>query len=291
MSETARAHLIHAFRKVLRPLVKILIRSGVRFDEFAEVIKGVYIESAIRDGIGRDGPLTRSRVALVTGITRSDVDRFVDNESLLAPPPPTHATTLTEVLHLWNTDPRYLGPFGVPLEIDFDTTPGRCFTELVRRVDEKADAALILEELQRSGVVVPSGERYYKVLSRTYVMPEPMSPVMLEHLGNTLTNLAETLEYNMSEDPDAPKRLERSVFADNGLEASTLPAFEKFARARVQQLISDLDDWLARFGRILEDDAPRVTTGISIFHYVKPIIQNQPLAELVAKEPQEGSSK
>ena len=41
MSDTARAHLIHAFRKVLRPLVKILIRAGVRYDEFSEVIKGV----------------------------------------------------------------------------------------------------------------------------------------------------------------------------------------------------------------------------------------------------------
>ncbi len=283
MTDTARAHLIHAFRKVLRPLVKILIRAGVRYDEFAEVIKGVFIESAIRDGLGRAGPLTRSRVALVTGITRGDVDRFVDNESLLAAPPPTHATTLTEVLHLWNTDPRYLGPFGVPLEIDFDSTPDRCFVDLVERVDAKANAGVILEELRRSGVVTASGERFFKVLSRTYVMPEAMSAVMLEHLGNTLTNLAETLEFNMG-DPEAPKRLERSVFADNGLEESSIPEFQKFARARVQQLIVDLDDWLARYGRILNDDAPRVATGISIFHYINPIRTQKTLAELVDGE-------
>jgi hypothetical protein len=284
MSDTARAHLIHAFRKVLRPLVKILIRAGVRYDEFAEVIKGVFIESAIRDGLGRAGPLTRSRVALVTGITRGDVDRFVDNESLLAAPPPTHATTLTEVLHLWNTDPRYLGPFGVPLEIDFENTPDRCFVDLVERVDPKADPGLILEELRRSGVVVASGEQFFKVLSRTYVMPEAMSPVMLEHLGKTLTNLAETLEFNMG-DPDAPKRLERTVFADNGLEESSIPAFEKFARARVQQLIVDLDDWLARYGRVLDVAAPRVATGISIFHYIDPIRVQKTLSELVDQEP------
>jgi hypothetical protein len=59
MSDTARAHLIHAFRKVLRPLVKILVRAGVRHDEFVEVIKGVYVESAVRDGTGQAGPLTR----------------------------------------------------------------------------------------------------------------------------------------------------------------------------------------------------------------------------------------
>lgn len=266
MSDTARAHLVYAFRKVLRPLVKILIRAGVRYDEFTEVLKGVYVESAIRDGLGKAGPVTRSRVALVTGVTRRDVDRYVDDESLLAPPPPTHATVLTEVLHLWNTDPRYLGPYGVPLEIDFDSTPGRCFADLVMRVDEKTDPGLILEDLKRSGVVQSSGERYFKVTSRTYVMPENMSPVMLEHFGNTLSNLARTLQFNM-DDVDTQKRLERTVFADNGLTPESLPQFEKFARARVQQLIADIDDWLANNGDAGLDPRRRVQTGISIFHY------------------------
>ena len=85
-------------------------------------------------------------------------------------------------------------------------------------------------------------------------------------------------------DPDAPKRLERSVFADNGLEESSLPAFEKFARARVQQLIADLDDWLAKNGRILSDDAPRVATGISVFHYMSPVVKQRSLAEIVDAE-------
>ncbi|MFM1886690.1 MAG: hypothetical protein RL026_1847, partial [Pseudomonadota bacterium] len=118
MNDNVRAHLIHAFRKVLRPLVKILVRAGVRYDEFIEVIKGVYVESAIRDGVGHDGPLTRARVAIMTGVPRRDVDRYIDDETLLAAPPPTRASIITEVLHLWNTDPQYLGPYGLPMEID-----------------------------------------------------------------------------------------------------------------------------------------------------------------------------
>jgi hypothetical protein len=34
MADSARAHLIFSFRKVLRPLIKILIRAGVTYDEF-----------------------------------------------------------------------------------------------------------------------------------------------------------------------------------------------------------------------------------------------------------------
>jgi uncharacterized protein DUF6502 len=286
MSDTARAHLIHAFRKVLRPLVKILIRAGVRYDEFSEVIKGVFIESAIRDGLGRAGPLTRSRVALVTGITRSDVDRFVDNESLLAPPPPTHATTLTEVLHLWNTDPRYLGPFGVPLEIDFDSTPGRCFLDLVMRVDASADAAYILEELVRTGVVVPSGN-YLKVISRSYVIADLMSPQALEYFGNTLASLAQTLEYNMSQSPDG-KRLQRSVIADRGFPKAEIRDFDAFLKVRVQQMLTDVDDWIGqRTAKWDVDDAECIATGLTAFHYVENTTTSEPtLAEVIGKSPE-----
>ncbi len=281
MTDTARAHLVHAFRKVLRPLVKILIRAGVRYDEFVEVIKGVFVESAIRDGLGRVGPLTRSRVSLVTGVARRDVDRYVDDESLLRPPAPTHAATLTEVLHLWNTDRAYLGPYGVPLEIDFEKTKGRCFRDLVLRVDRTADPHLILDELLRSGVVAMSGEKFLKVLSRTYVMPEAMSAVMLEHFGNTLTNLANTLSFNMDEEKPV-KRLERSVFADNGLTEEQMPEFEKYARERVQALIADIDDWLAQNGTVTEvSKVPPIDTGISIFHYIKEPAALPTLADLI----------
>jgi Family of unknown function (DUF6502) len=267
MTDTARAHLVHAFRKVLRPLVKILIRAGVRYDEFVEVIKGVFVESAIRDGLGRGGPLTRARVALVTGVTRREVDRYVDDADLLAPPPATQAAILTEVLHLWNTDPAFLGPYGVPLEIDFDSTRGRSIKDLVAKVDPTVDARVIVDDLLRSGVVVQSGERFFKVLSRTYVMPEAMSPEMLEHFGKTLTNLANTLQFNM-DDTQSGKRLERAVFADNGLNATNLADFEKFARERVQQLISDLDDWLAHHGKDETTSDVQFDTGVSVFHYV-----------------------
>jgi hypothetical protein len=284
MSDTARAHLVHAFRKVLRPLVKILIRAGVRYDEFVEVIKGVFVESAIRDGIGRAGPLTRGRVALVTGITRRDVDRYVDNEGLLAPPAPTHATTLTEVLHLWNTDPRYLGPYGVPLEIDFDSTPGRCFADLVSRVDPIADAGIILEELTRSGIVTTSGERYLKVTSRSYVIDDLLSPQALEYFGTTLASMAQTLQHNMECSADR-KRLQRSVFADRGLPAELLPEFENFVKARVQQMLGDVDDWIGQnVAKWNADDDSMVETGLTVFHYVGIRPEKATLAQIVSAD-------
>lgn len=268
MSDDARSHLFHAFRKVLRPLVKILIRAGVRHDEFAEVIKGVYVESAIRDGIGRDGPLTRARVSLTTGVPRRDVDRYIDNEALLKPPPPTHTTTLTEVLHLWHTDPVYLGPYGIPLEIDFDSTPGRNFVELVRRASAVAEPTEVFEDLLRSGAVVRSGEHFIKVLSRYYVVSDLLSPQALENFGSAMANLARTLEHNLGIE-GGRKLLQRSVIADRGLAASQMEEFDSYVKSRVQQMLEDVDDWLGKKGaQSPEASEPVIGTGVTVFHYV-----------------------
>lgn len=283
MSDEAHAHLLFAFRRILRPLVKILVRAGIRFDEFCETVKGVYVESAVRDGLGPLGRATRARIAFVTGVPRREVDRYVDDASLLAAPRPTEARTLTEVLHLWHTDPAYQGPYGVPLELDFAKRGSRSFAELVRRVDVNADPASILDELLRAGVVTGSVDRSVKVLTRAYVVPEPMSASMLEHFGSTIANLASTLEFNITEAGE--KRIERSVFADRGLPEDMIPQFDAYVRTRVDKLIEDIDDWL---GDMAKQPPPkgttRVDTGLTVFHYVRSRAADPPLSSVVGND-------
>jgi hypothetical protein len=49
MSDTYRGQLVHTLRKVLKPLVRILFRAGVRFDEFIELLRGIYVEVVVSD--------------------------------------------------------------------------------------------------------------------------------------------------------------------------------------------------------------------------------------------------
>ena len=94
------------------------MRAGIPYLEFREVLKGAYVEAAVRDGIkGHQGPLTTSMLSDFTGVPLADVNRFIDDPNLLAPPESTNGATITEVLHIWCTDPDYLGPYGLPLEL------------------------------------------------------------------------------------------------------------------------------------------------------------------------------
>jgi hypothetical protein len=284
MRPSAKAHLVFSFRKILRPLVKILIRAGVSYDEFREVVKATYIEVGVRDGVGQGVPVTRARVAGATGVPKHEVDRYVDDPALLAPPGPTNAAIIAEVLHLWNTDAKYLGPYGVPLEIDFESTPGKNLTELVHRADPMADPLVILEELLESGILVRVGDRYLKITARAFVLVDGMSPQMLEHMGNVMTNLANTLQYNMR-GPTTPKRIERVIFADNGLDPDSMTRFEEFADERVKAFIRDVDDWLGKNTNTYLDQQSVVQTGLSIFHYVNEPARYEDLREIIREVP------
>lgn len=266
----SREHLLQAVSRVLRPIIKILIRSGVRFDEFAELAKGVYVESAILDGLGLQTKPTRARVSVATGVPKRDVDKFIDNEGALPRPKPTLAGILVEVLQKWHTDPAYVGPYGIPLEIEFASPKGRCFEDLVALVDPRADPHEVLDELMRNKSVAYAGQKHLKALTRYFMMPEAMSKEQLEYFGKTIRRLANTLEFNMDPKRDT-KRLERFVVADRGVPPDVVPAFEAYARDRANEFLLDLDNWLSPYSaRGFGATGTVLNLGLNIFTFVEP---------------------
>ena len=277
----SRAQLLHALRRVLRPVVKVLIRAGIRFDEFSELARGVYVESALRDGLDHVVKPTRARVSMATGVSRHQVDYYLENEGALPSADPTLTNILTEVLQKWHTDPLYVGPYGIPLELEFEVPGGgRCVRNLVAMVDPKVSAGIVLEELIGVGSVTYSGEKHYRATSRYFMMPEPMSALQIEYFGNTLTRLTETLEFNMNP-KNSTKRLERFVVADRGLPADVVPKFEAYARDRATELLLDLDNWLTPYSASASPDEERVPTGLNLFIYAEPSPDERPLPTLV----------
>jgi hypothetical protein len=282
-SSASRAQLLHAVRRVLRPLIKVLIRAGVRFDELSELARGVYVESALRDGLDHAARPTRARVSMATGVSRHQVDYYLENEGALPSADPTLTNILTEVLQKWHTDPLYVGPYGIPLELEFEVPGGgRCIRNLVAMVNPKVSAGIVLEELISVGSVTYSGEKHYRAISRYFMMPEPMSAPQIEYFGNTLTRLAETLEFNMSP-KNSSKRLERFVVADRGLPPDVVPKFEAYAREKAIELLLDLDNWLTPYSApgSSDEESARIPTGLNVFLYVEPAPDERPLNTLV----------
>ena len=289
-SNEVRSYLIYALRRALRPIVRLLIRGGVRFDEFAHLARGVYVESAIRDGTGVAGIPSRARIAAATGIARRYVDKYIDNEGALPFADPTLMRLAVEVLQKWHSTPEYAGPYGIPLELQFDTPADRCIRSLVALVMPEADPRAALDELLHTGAVVPAGTRHFRAVSRSFMMPDAASPQVIEHVGRTLSRLGATLEYNM--DPNNPeKRLERRVTADRGLPLELVPEFEKYARNRAVDFLVELDNWLAPHTADETNMSERVDAGVNVFLYVESPFKDAPLTSLLARADQRRSDK
>ena len=284
MEKSSRDQLLYSFRRVLRPLIRILVRSGVRYDEFLDLVRGVYVETAVRDGVGDSAKLTRAKVSLSTGVPRRDVDRFIDHDGALPSPPRTLTATLSEVLNKWHTDPQFVGPYGIPLELEVRSQKTRSFSELVNTVDADANVHDVLEELVRLKTVVWSGDTHVRTISRAFIPVEEMSPAQLEFFGNALTRLANTLQFNLDR-RNSDKRLERSVISDRGLPRAVVPVFEKHVREKVSDLLVELDNWLSPYSADAGPGEDFERVGLAVFQFVDPVTDKTPLSDKVSDEP------
>ena len=277
----AGGHFLQALRRVLRPIIRLMIRVGIRYDEFADVARGAYVESAVRDGIGEIKHATRDQIAWATGISRERVDHYIESTKPLPVDGIAPISLMSEVLHRWYTDPQYQGPSGVPLEIEINAASAPSFHDLVKQIDAEAAPEPVLEELLRAGAVTHSGAQRVRAVTRCFIWPKGAFP-LFQYFGVTLAQLIETHEHNLTCTDAKKKRLERSVFAERGLSERLLPSFHAFAKDRADQFLTDLDDWLGGLAHSLaKETGPRMEAGVDVYFYVETPADTQDLTTLV----------
>lgn len=272
MADVVRIGLLSAYRRLLQPLVRILIRNGVSYYEFNEILKNVFVEVAERDFTIPGRKPSQSRIAILTGFSRKEVARQkAILESGNALEAASNLNRVTRVLVGWHSDPDYTGPYGMPIELPFESTSGPSFTDLVRRHSGDMAPRAMLDELMRVGAVEKLGSGTLKVLMRAYI-PESLNADALERFGEVVRNFVTTYEFNMEKPAPGSGRFERIVFADDGLRASLMPAFDRMVRLKGQQLLVELDNWLTSqelTAGARNKDEKRIKTGVGIYHFVE----------------------
>ncbi len=262
-----KSGLLAAFRQLLRPLIRILIRNGVAFGEFAEVAKTVYVESAAQDFRLPGRKPSGARIAILTGLTRKEVKRLSDKKDQILGGGTATLSRAGRVLAGWHSDSDFTGPYGIPLQLPFDSSNEPCFTELVRRYSGDMPARAMLEELVRVKAVDGSDETHLTVIERAYI-PYQLDPEQLARVGITIHDLAATLDFNLDPRRKVPGRFERRVYTTEGIEEKDFPEFRELVEKKGQQLLVTLDDWLSSKEKSAdqdETDVERIRTGVGIY--------------------------
>ena len=270
MSDSVKTGLLAAYAKLLRPLVRILLRHGVTYAEFSEVVKTSFVTIAAQEFRVPGKKMSKARIAIVTGLTRKEVQRLAAIDQKERFTLKTNLNRITRVLSGWHTDPEFTGPYGMPLEIRYDSEipNDTTFVKLVQQYSGDMTPRAMLDELLRVGAVVETDQNWFKVLRREFV-PDALAPDFLDRLGRGVHDFAHTIEENMQKKETKIGRFERYVAPELGLKASDLPDFDQYIRRKCQSLLEEINNWLSKKGTPNEERGDEVIhTGVGIYHYV-----------------------
>lgn len=269
MGQEVKNHLRRALSLMLKPLIRLLIAQGVTHAEFSETAKEVYVETALRH-FETEGKVNKSRVAILTGLTRKEVKNVVDR-ALTASEPERALSRPSRVLTGWYSDPSYQGPYGIPLELPYDgTEPGDpSFVSLVKAYSGDMAPRQMLNELIASGSVVEVEGRL-KAISRVF-MHSALSPQVVDRLGNIgyrfFSTAAKNVDAGQSE--GARNLFERSVFADDGCSEKIIQEFSDYLAKRGQSFLEEIDVWFSSRKDMHDPGEERLETGLYMLHYVE----------------------
>ncbi len=280
MSEQVQEHLRLALRRMLKPLVRLLISQGMSHAELSEAAKDAYVEMAIRYG-GEEKKINQSQIAILTGLTRKEVknvlSRALENDNV-----PIKQSRPTRVLTGWFNDPDYTGPYGIPIELVYDSAEDdeASFVKLVKTYSGDMAPRQMLNELIRSGCVLEVSKGRYKAIKRDY-QHKQLSPELIHRLGELGYRIFSTAATNIDTETLGRGYFDRNVFADEGCTDEVIDEFDAVIRVRGQELLEELDIWLAANQKKPRSGETTKNTGLYMIHYVETPSESQTLRELL----------
>ena len=284
MPDNVKTTLSVSLKRLLRPLVKIMLREGLTYSHFAAIAQMAFVESAAKDFAGRGMKSPASSVCALTGMTSDQVQQvIVEHEQFEASGIIDSTNPFARVLHGWHNDRAYVGPYGFPVDLPFETGPLN-FTALAGRHAPGVSPDTILQELRRVGAVTEVGSNIWKPLQQAYIEPS-LSPVNLKRMAALVESLLTTLENNTSDARANTDLFERTVTVDAPLSKSQLLELQAYMKTVGAQFLQRVDAFAAIDLRekmaVKPGEVADINVGLQCFLFVEHPADSTPLRDAI----------
>jgi hypothetical protein len=249
MNDTLIDTLAGSVRKLLRPLVRVLLRHGIPHQTFSEFAKQAYVDVAAEEFRLAGRKPSISRISLLTGLTRKEVSRRLREKEAPSKPAERY-NRAARVIRTWVREADFHDGSARPASLEVEGEGG--FAELVRRSGVDLPARAVLDELLRVGAVERTRTGRFRLVHRAYI-PHDGDADKLEILGTDVADLIAAIDHNMTS-PREEAFFQRKVAYDN-LVASCLPELRVRAGRRAQTLLEHLDRFMAEHDLDANPDA------------------------------------
>lgn len=268
--------LHRALYRILRPMARLLLRNGIPFAEFAELVRRAYVDAALEDFSDNRKKPTDSRAAVMTGLTRKEVKK--QREILAGEDDGSrgarHENRASRVVSGWVHDSAFQTGDGEPAELPFDGPLS--FSELVKRYSGDMTPRAVLEELERVGVVATEASGKLALRQRAYV-PIGDSEEMLQIFGEDVSDLMATIDHNLvGSEADSQPFFQRTLVYNN-IPPEVMARWRRYAAQQSQTMLEQLDKWLGPHDRDIAGHGENkatgdaVRTGVGIFYFEDPV--------------------
>ena len=256
--------LVRALRRVLRPLVRLLLAHQITYPFLANLLKTVYVELAERELAIPDRPQTISRLSLLTGIHRKDVKRLREEPPLNDAPPPV-VSLGAQLVARWTAVEEFLDDDGHPRPLA--RLPGSAnqpgFDELVASVSKDIRARAVLDEWLRLGVVHIEDDCVR--LNIEAFVPKSGFDEKAHFFGRNLHDHIATSAHNLI--GAGPSLLDRSVYYDE-LTPASVDELARLAEKKGMEALQALNRRaLALQNRDAGDSAARERMNFGVYFH------------------------
>jgi len=241
MQADFRAALVHLCRRVLEPLVSILIRFGVSAGELKAIVDRAYVHAAA-DYLEEQGErATYSRLAVITGINRSVLPALLSasREGDFRPRSGTQLHRASRVLNGWYEDRDFQSRGGKPAVLPI-TGERRSFQHLAYRYSGGMYFQTVLSELERLGAVKRVGADSARPVRRT-LTAGGASAESVYSAGEVAGDLMATLAHNLAT-PDNEQLPVRSLVLE--ADGRSLPLYRAQVGRRADALLEQVESFL-----------------------------------------------
>lgn len=260
------ASLLKAAQRLMRPLVRLMMRSGLTFPVLADTLRALFIEVAVNDILTDPRSRTDSRISLLTGVHRKEIKRLreIPVHAVMVP---DIVTLASQIIGRWVGSTLFTDATGRPLpllRVNRGSEPS--FEALVESVTTDIRPRAVLDDLLSHGVAYMDADDRVQLNADAFI-PRQGGEEQLFYFTRNLHDHVAAAVANISA-AGAPPFLDRSVHYDR-LTPSQAEELEEYARAVAMRALLEVNRRALEMTQASPEaavtDARRINFGIYVF--------------------------
>jgi hypothetical protein len=267
-----REATISALKHVVEPLLGLMFDAGVTVQELNYLVRDRAVRVATERVTSECGRNSKSRVAIMTGLPRSEVTKLLDSLDSLDSFPKTQLGQHPgrRVLAAWYENPRFLTATGEPAVLPIFGS-GRSFEYLVSKHGAGIPVRAMLDELTQIDAVERLANQQVRAKSRVPILTGLTSSAITA-VGERCGDLLQTLTNNVHR--ASPLLFEATALVCDA-DAEMVPVVRREIAEQGATFVNGASSLLKRSrskpGGIPSTSIQKCRVGVTVFYFEKEI--------------------